>query len=77
MNSKYVHNSACIVDIRPNSNTELCFYSKDTLGIPIFISYNNLGYLSVEHTHPPAELFWRNKIKGQQLLKQSWLPDLP
>jgi len=77
INSKYVHNSAGIVDIPANDDIELCFYSKDTLGIPIFISYNNLGYLSVEHTHPPSELFWKNKFKGQQILKQNWLPELP
>jgi len=75
--SKYVHNSAGIIDIPAHDDIELCFYSKDTLGIPIFISYNNLGYLSVEHLHPPSELFWNNKFKGQQLLKQNWLPEFP
>ncbi len=77
ISSKYVHNSVGIIDIPAYDDIELCIYSKDTLGIPIFISYNNLGYLSVEHTHPPAELFWKNKFKGQQLLKKSWLPELP
>jgi hypothetical protein len=77
ISSKYVHNSVGIVDIPAHDDIELCIYSKDTLGIPVFISYNNLGYLSVEHTHPPAELFWNNKSKGQQLLKQSWLTELP
>jgi hypothetical protein len=73
---KYVHNSACIIDIQAIDNVDLCFYSKDTLGIPIFISYNNTGYLSVEHTHPPSEYFWNNKFKGQQILKQNWLTQL-
>jgi len=73
----YVHNSAGIIDIPVNDDMELCIYSKDTLGIPIFISHNNLGYLSVEHSHPPSELFLKNKSKGQLLLKQNWLNQLP
>jgi len=77
VSNKYVHNSACIVDIPIHNDLEIFAYSKDSLGIPIFISYNNLGYLSVEHTHPPSELFWNNKFKGQQLLKQNWLSKLP
>jgi hypothetical protein len=73
---KYVHNSAGIIDTKVIDNTEACFYSKGTLGIPIFISYDDFGYLSVEHTHPPAELFWSNKFKGQQILKNNWLSQL-
>jgi hypothetical protein len=76
ISNAYVHNSAGIIDINNTDNIELCFYSKDTLGIPIFISYNESGYLSVEHTHPPSEYFWNNKFKGQQLLKQNWLSQL-
>ena len=57
---EYVHNSTGIIDMKAMNNTEVCFYSKDTLGIPIFISYDNVDYLSVEHTHPPAEYFWNN-----------------
>jgi hypothetical protein len=74
---KFVHNSGGIIDLPIHDGDELCVYSKDTLGIPIFISYNNLGYLSVEHSHPPAELFWNNKFKGQGLLKKRWLSELP
>ncbi len=74
---KYVHNSAGIIDMQAIDNIELCFYSRDTLGVPIFISYDDTGYLSVEHTHPPSEFFWNNKFKGQQILKQNWLSQLP
>ena len=77
VSNKYVHNSACIVDIPIHNDLEIFAYSKDSLGIPIFISYNNLGYLSVEHSHPPSELFLNNKFKGQHLLKQNWLSKLP
>jgi hypothetical protein len=73
---KYVHNSIGIMDVKVIDNTEVCFYSKDTLGIPIFISYNDFGYLSVEHTHPPTELFWSNQFKGQKILKNNWLSQL-
>jgi hypothetical protein len=73
----YVHNSACIINIPSFENCGHVFYSKSTLGIPIFISYNQEGgYLSVEHTHPPAEYFWSNKIEGQRELKQNWLSQL-
>lgn len=74
---EYVHNSACIIDFQAINNIELCFYSKNTLGIPIFVSYDDTGYLSVEHTHPPSEYFWNNKFKGQQILKKNWLSQLP
>ncbi len=76
VSNAYVHNSAAIIDIRTIDNVELCVYSKNTLGIPIFISYNDSEFLSVEHTHPPSEYFWNNKFKGQQLMKQSWLSQL-
>ena len=77
VSNEYVQNSVGIIDVQVTSHAELCFYSKDTLGIPIFISYNDSGYLSVEHTHPPSEYFWNNKFKGQQLMKKSWLSQLP
>ena len=77
INRKYVHNSASIINMKAIEGTEICFYSKDTLGIPIFISYDDTDYLSVEHTHPPAEYFWNNKFKGQQILKKHWLSRLP
>ena len=77
ISTKYVHNSVGIIDISSNDGIERCIYSKDTLGIPIFISYNDLGYLSVEHSHPPSELFLKNSVKGQNLLKKNWLNKLP
>ena len=70
----YVHNSACIIDIKSINNEELCFYSKNTLGIPIFLSYDDCAYLSVEHNHPPSEYFYNNKINGQKILKDNGFP---
>jgi hypothetical protein len=76
LSKDYVHNSACIIDIKSINNEELCFYSKNTLGIPIFISYDENGYLSVEHNHPPSEYFYNNSINGQKILKQNWFSQL-
>ena len=73
----YVHNSACVTDIKPIGSEELCFYSKHTLGIPIFISYDDNGFLSVEHNHPPSEYFYYNKNNGQKILKGQWFSQLP
>ena len=72
----YVHNSVAIMDFDCKKNEPCIFYSKDTLGIPIFITYheNLSSNLSVEHSHPPAELFFgENKFIGQQNLKKNWL----
>jgi len=77
LSKEYVHNSSCTVDIKPLDNEEVCFYSKNTLGIPIFISFDSKGYLSVEHNHPPSEYFFNNKIKGQKILKEKWFSQLP
>ena len=72
----YVQNSACILNLS-DVNKDLVFYSKDTLGIPIFIAHDNQSIFSVEHTHPPSEFFWNSKINGQQIMKQSWFSKLP
>lgn len=75
----YSHNSAAIMNFDSQLDFPCVFYSKDTLGIPIFISYNNNldSNLSVEHSHPPAEYFFgENKFFGQQALKTNWLSKL-
>lgn len=79
-NIEYVHNSAAIMDVCDGDGSSYVFYSKDTLGIPIFISYekNENSSLSVEHTHPPSELFWGEyKFYGQGVIKSNWLRQLP
>ena len=78
--AQYVHNSVAIIDNVSMNDCSLVFYSKDTLGIPIFISFlegkgNNM---SVEHSHPPTEYFWGDsKYYGQSLIKSKWLGLLP
>jgi hypothetical protein len=75
----YIHNSAAIMNFDCNKDLSYIFYSKDTLGIPIFISYHEDfdSNLSVEHAHPPAEYFFgESKFIGQQELKTNWLSKL-
>jgi hypothetical protein len=71
----YFQNSALILNVSENAR-DLVFYSKDTLGMPIFVSHTDSEILSVEHTHPPSEFFWNNQIKGQQLMKRNWFSEL-
>jgi len=72
---EYTHNSAGIIDIEIPDNLEVCFYSKDALGIPLFVTWSS-RHISVEHTHPPSEYFWNNKFKGQKMIKKKWLSQL-
>lgn len=79
-NVEYVHNSAVIMDVVRKDDLSCVFYSKDTLGIPIFISYgkDECFNMSVEHTHPLSELFWgKGKFYGQGLIKSNWMRKLP
>ncbi|MCS5698539.1 hypothetical protein NZK32_05715 [Cyanobium sp. FGCU-52] len=56
---------------------ELVFRSTDAVGIPIFITISGAdgpASMSVEHTHPPTELFWeQDRIAGSRALKTTWL----
>ena len=75
----YTHNSAAIMNFDCNKDFSYIFYSKDTLGVPIFISYHEDldSNLSVEHSHPPSEYFFgESKFIGQQELKTNWLSKL-
>ena len=74
----YTHNSAAIIPVASLDDGAKVFYSKDTLGVPIFLSYENGfdGNVTVEHTHPPAELFM-GKLEGQRAIKANWLSVLP
>lgn len=75
-NVNYYHNSAAILENITNDDNSVIFYSKDTLGIPIFISFTDdlSQNISVEHSHPPAEYFWgESKFFGQSIIKSKWL----
>jgi len=71
---QYRHNSVAILDIDRTKRQDLFFYSKETLGLPIFISYDEQvnSLLSVEHTNPPSELFFNDQINQQKHLKTNW-----
>lgn len=57
--------------------SELVFRSTDAVGIPIFLSLREdagAASMSVEHTHPPTELFWEpDRLAGARAIKQTWL----
>jgi hypothetical protein len=75
LNSCYTHNSVAILDDVNKYGSPSLFYSKDTLGIPIFISFTDgkNPFISVEHSHPPSEYFWgENKFRGQSVVKSKW-----
>jgi len=76
LNCQYTHNSVAILDDVNKHGSPSLFYSKDTLGIPIFISFTEgvNPFISVEHSHPPSEYFWgENKLLGQSMIKSKWL----
>jgi hypothetical protein len=57
------------------SDDPVCVFSNDLTGIPIFLTHD-LEYkkMSLEHTHPPAEmLVFGNKGKFQKQMKGWWL----
>lgn len=58
-------------------DAELVFRSTDAVGIPIFLTLSGAespASMSVEHTHPPTELFWeQDRLAGSRALKTTWL----
>jgi len=72
----FYNNSAAILEFTYSRDLSNVFYSKDCVGIPIYISYQKKksSNLSIEHAHPPSEFFYGdNKFLGQQALKNKWL----
>ena len=70
----------CISDIceHNNSITDPTFITcSSTTFIPIYVTIqdDNSNYqISVEHTHPPAEMFWgETKYKSLKKLKSNWI----
>jgi hypothetical protein len=74
-----LRNHCNIIDL-PTLNCEgsddpICVFSNDLTGIPIFLTHD-LGFkkMSLEHTHPPAEmLVGGDKGKFQKQMKGWWL----
>jgi hypothetical protein len=75
----YRSNSCCVVEISPDevAGGEIFMRSTTSLGIPIFITLSREDLpasMSVEHTHPPTELFSeRDRMRGSRMIKSSWL----
>jgi hypothetical protein len=75
----YRSNSCCLVEIEPQeaARGELFCRSTTSLGIPIYITLSRHDLpasMSVEHTHPPTELFSeRDRLRGSRAIKSSWL----
>lgn len=60
--------------------TRLAYASTDAVFLPIYITLSNSQHgpeMSVEHTHPPHEMFWRRPSQGfcMPKLRASWVPD--
>jgi len=75
----YRKNSCCLVEISPGeaASGELFCRSTTTLGIPIYITLSRQDLpasMSVEHTHPPTEMFSeRDRLLGSRAIKSTWL----
>jgi hypothetical protein len=75
----YRSNSCCVVEITPEeaAGSELFVRSTSSLGIPIYLTLSREDLpasMSVEHTHPPTELFSeRDRLRGSRMIKGSWL----
>ncbi len=75
----YRKNSCCLVEISPEeaASGELFCRSTTSLGIPIYITLSRQDLpasMSVEHTHPPTEIFTeRDRLQGSRAIKSTWL----
>ncbi len=72
-------NACTVVEIDPKlaATGELFFRCDSSLGIPICLSLGRDDLppsLSVEHIHPPTELFWEeDRLLGSRAIKGRWL----
>ena len=73
-------NNICLTDISEHNNSIIdpTFIScSTTTFIPIYVTIqgeNNCYQISVEHTHPPSEMFWgETKYKSLEKLKSHWV----
>lgn len=71
-------NCCTIIDLsflNCDESDPVCVFSKNLTGIPIFLTHDpKFTKMSMEHTHPPAEmLVFGDKIKFQKEMKTWWL----
>lgn len=71
-NLSFKPNSVGVYEQSTSENLDIfAFCCKSNLSIPIFISFGGDPYpqITVEHTHPPAELYWGASSKSIGVLK--------
>jgi len=79
LSQTYFQNKCGVIEFPAPSVSKIKFFgSADSSGVPIFITKSYFGgqhFISVEHTHPPHELFWRNPAISTCVpkLKSTWL----
>ena len=75
----HYRNRCTIVELPPEgfSPGPLAMRGKGWVGIPIVIRLSteeSPPSMSVEHTHPPTELFWEeDRLQGSRIVKSSWM----
>jgi hypothetical protein len=75
----HARNRCTIVDLteEPFHSGSLVMRGKGWVGIPIVIRLSREEAppsMSVEHTHPPTELFWEeDRLPGSRIVKSSWM----
>jgi hypothetical protein len=72
-------NDCAVLEIDPAEAgaAEIFLRCTSTLGIPIYLTLSRddaPASMSVEHTHPPTELFWeQDRLPGSRAIKRTWL----
>jgi hypothetical protein len=74
-------NSCSVIELDGLTNdptNPLCFFSPDTVGIPLYLSYDDgFHHMSIEHSHPPTEMLVFGNVGARRPvareLKDFWL----
>jgi hypothetical protein len=76
-----LRNACTTIETAPiEAAQRLAYLSNDAVFLPIYVSLSHSEHgpeMSVEHTHPPHEMFWRQPAQGfcLQRLRASWNRD--
>jgi len=74
-------NSCSVIELDGLANdaeNPLCFFSPDTVGVPLYLSYDEgFHHMSIEHSHPPTEMLVFGDVSARRAvsseLKKYWL----
>lgn len=75
----YRSNTCCLIefDAATAAAGPVVFRTTGSVGIPIFLTLSRPDLppsMSVEHTHPPTEMFWdHDRLPGSRRIKATWL----